>query len=88
MNLLRKEGLKVGLIRPKTINPFPYASYEKLDFGRVKAILDVEMSIPAQMIHDVQMAVKERCPIETCLHSGGEIMGRQEIVDAVRKLCK
>lgn len=88
VNMLRKEGIKVGLIRPKTINPFPYASYEKLDFNRVKAILDVEMSIPAQMIHDVQMAVKERCPIETCLHSGGEIMGRQEIIDAVRKLCK
>lgn len=88
VNMLRREGVKVGLIRPKTVNPFPAANYEKLDFSRVKAILDVEMSIPAQMVRDVQLAVKDRCPIETCLHSGGEIMGRQEIIDAVRQLIK
>ena len=85
---LRREGLKVGLIRPKTVSPFPYESYEKLDFNRVKAILDVEMSIPAQMVTDVELAVKGRCAIETCLHSGGEIMGRAEIMDAARKLCR
>ena len=86
--LLRREGLKVGLIRPKTVNPFPYHSFEKLDYTRVKAILDVEMSIPAQMIHDVHLAVRQRCPVETCLHSGGEIMGRGEVMDAVRRLCR
>ena len=88
VKLLRSEGLKVGLIRPKTVSPFPYDSYEKLDFSRVKAILDVEMSIPAQMVKDVELAVKGRCPIETCLHSGGEMMGRAEVMDAARKLCR
>lgn len=88
VKLLRSEGLKVGLIRPKTVSPFPYDSFEKLNFDRVKAILDVEMSIPAQMVQDVKLAVKDRCPIETCLHSGGEMMGRGEVMDAARKLCR
>ncbi|MBQ7736757.1 MAG: 3-methyl-2-oxobutanoate dehydrogenase subunit VorB [Oscillospiraceae bacterium] len=88
VSLLRQEGLKVGLIRPKTVNPFPFESFDKLDYHRVKAILDVEMSIPAQMLYDVRMAVRGRCGISTCLHSGGEILGRHEIMDSVRGLFK
>jgi len=87
VKLLRKEGLKVGLIRPKTVSPFPYESYANLDYSRVKAILDVEMCIPALMAEDVKLGVLGRCPIETCLHAGGEIMSRNEIMDAARRLC-
>jgi len=83
---LRAEGYKVGLIRPKTVSPFPYDTYAGLDFGRVKAILDVEMSIPAQMVRDVELAVMERCAIHTCLHAGGEIMGRDEVISAAKAL--
>ncbi len=86
VNLLRAEGIRVGLIRPITVHPFPYDVIANLDYSRVKQILDVEMSIPAQMIQDVKMAVKDRCPIETCLCSGGNIMGREMILDAVKKL--
>lgn len=86
VKLLRAEGCKVGLIRPKTLYPFPSDVFAGLDFGRVKAILDVEMCIPAQMVDDIRLAVTDRCPIETCLHAGGEIMGRGEVMDAVRKL--
>lgn len=83
---LRGEGYKVGFVRPKTLNPFPYDTYDMLDYGRVRAILDVEMSIPAQMARDVELAVSRRCPIETCLHSGGEIMGREEVIRAAKAL--
>ena len=86
VDTLRAEGMKAGLIRPITVHPFPYGSFEKLDYGKVKAILDVEMSIPAQMIYDVKMAVKDRCPIETCLCSGGNVMKREAVLDAARKL--
>jgi 2-oxoglutarate ferredoxin oxidoreductase subunit alpha len=44
------------------------------------------MSIPAQLIYDVKLGVKDRCPIETCLSSGGQIMSRDAVLDAVRKL--
>lgn len=83
---LRKEGKKVGLIRPITVHPFPYGSYDKLDYSKVKTILDIEMSIPAQMIYDVKLAVKGRCPIEKCLCSGGNVMKRNDVLEAARKL--
>ena len=75
VTLLRREGIKAGLIRPMTLSPFPYESYEKLDFGRVRAILDVEMSIPAQMADDVRLAVRQRCPIGTCPTSAASVSG-------------
>lgn len=86
VGILRSEGYKVGLIRPITVSPFPYRSFDNLDFGRVKAILDVEMSIPAQMLDDIKLGVKERCLIETCLCSGGNIMKREQVLAVAREL--
>ncbi|NCB63706.1 MAG: 3-methyl-2-oxobutanoate dehydrogenase subunit beta, partial [Clostridia bacterium] len=84
VDLLRSQGIKAGLIRPITVYPFPYATFDRIDYGRVKAVLDVEMSIPAQFVEDVAVAVKERCPIRTCLCSGGNIMSREKIIAAVK----
>lgn len=86
VKILRKEGIKVGMIRPITVNPFPYNVFDKVDYSNVKAILDVEMSIPAQFIVDVEKGVKGRCPIETCLCSGGNMMSREAIIESVRKI--
>ena len=86
VEMMRAEGKKVGLIRPITVHPFPKASFEKLDYGTCRASLDVEMSIPAQLAEDVDHAVRGRCPIETCLCSGGNIMSREAVVEAVEKL--
>ena len=33
----------------------------------------------------VELGVKGRCPVDTCLRSGGEIMGREYVVNAVKK---
>lgn len=88
VEMMHAEGKKVGLIRPITVHPFPKASFEKLDYGTCRAILDVEMSIPAQLAEDVDHAVRGRCPIETCLCSGGNIMSREAVVEAVEKLLK
>ena len=43
------------------------------------------MSIPAQFVEDVEMGVKGRCAIETCLCSGGNIMSREAVIEAVNK---
>ena len=86
VNLLRQEGLKAGLIRPITLNPFPYRAFDKIDYAKCRAVLDVEMSIPAQFVRDVSVGVKDRCPIETCLCSGGNIMSRDRIIEAARKI--
>ena len=86
VDMLRKEGIKVGLIRPVTVYPFPYEAYDHIDYSKCKAVLDVEMSIPAQFVEDVAAAVKERCPIETCLCSGGNIMSRDAVIAAVKNI--
>ena len=86
VDILRKEGYKIGLIRPITVSPFPYASYDKINYDICKAVLDVEMSIPAQFVEDVEMGVKGRCAIETCLSSGGNIMSREAVIEAVKKI--
>ncbi len=86
VEILRKEGIKVGMIRPITVNPFPYGAFDRLDYSKIKGILDVEMAIPALFVKDVEKGVKERCPIDTCLTSGGIIMQRADILKAARKI--
>ena len=83
VDICRKAGKKVGLIRPITVHPFPYKAFDHINYDVCKAVLDVEMSIPAQLVQDVKTAVVGRCPIETCLCSGGNIMSREAILKAV-----
>lgn len=87
-DLLRKEGIKVGLIRPITVNPFPYEAFDKIDYSKVKGILDVEMSIPAQFVRDVEAAVKDRVSIQTCLCSGGNVMSQNAVINAIKAMAK
>ena len=87
VDILRKEGVKVGLIRPITVNPFPGKAFDAINYRKTKAVLDVEMSIPAQFVTDVEAAVKDRCQIKTCLCSGGNIISREAVIKAVREIC-
>lgn len=82
----RAQGKRIGLLRPITVHPFPYDAIDSLNYDQVKGILDVEMSIPAQMIQDVSMAVKGRAPIHTCLCSGGNLLKKEQLVETVSKL--
>ena len=65
VRILRAQGYKVGLIRPKTVSPWPYASFDKLDYSKVKAVLDVEMSIPAQLVLRCNAGGKGSLPCST-----------------------
>ena len=86
VDLLRKEGYKVGLVRPVKVHPFPEIAYEQLDYSNLRGILCAEMSIPPQFTYDVEAVVRKRTPIATCLRSGGEIIERSAIIDAAKKL--
>ena len=86
VNVLRSQGIKAGMIRPVTVYPFPYGAYDHINYQACKGILDVEMSIPAQFVEDVAVAVKGRCPIGTCLCSGGNIMTREAVLEAAMKI--
>lgn len=74
------------MIRAKTLYPFPYEAYEQIDYSRCKGILNIEMSIPAQFIEDVKAAVKGRAPISVYLRSGGNMLSKNEMLEAARKI--
>ena len=88
VKLLRAEGIKAGLIRPKKVYPFPDAAYEKLPLEKLRGIVSAEMSIPAQFAEDVERVVHGRTRIVTALSSGGEVLDRAAILDAARSLMK
>ena len=83
---LRAEGIRAGLIRPLTVFPFPHEAYDKINYDICKGILDIEMSIPALFVEDVASAVKDRAPISTYLRSGGNMLSKEAIVEAAKKI--
>ena len=86
INELRREGIKLGLIRPITLYPFPKKVLHDLDYTRVKAIIDVEMAIPCQMTEDIALQVMERAPILQYGHSGGITLKNEETTAAIKAL--
>lgn len=77
----RAKGIKVGLIRPITLWPFPYK--EIADVARhTKGILCVELNA-GQMIEDVRLAVGESVPVRHFGRMGGIVPNPQEVLDAL-----
>ena len=80
----RKKGIKVGLLRPITLWPYPSAPLAKLA-EQVRGMLVVEMNA-GQMLEDVRLAVEGRCPIEFYGRMGGPIPLPDEILPELEKL--
>ena len=80
----REKGIKVGLLRPVTLWPFPSDSLIKLA-QQVRGMLVVEMNA-GQMLEDVRLAVEGRCPIEFYGRMGGPIPLPDEILPELAKL--
>ncbi len=80
----REEGLKVGLLRPITVWPFPSEPIRKLA-DSAKSFLAVELST-GQMIEDVKLAVEGRCPVHFYGRSGGMVPGGREILEQYRAI--
>ncbi|MBQ4516226.1 MAG: 3-methyl-2-oxobutanoate dehydrogenase subunit VorB [Clostridia bacterium] len=81
---LRKKGIKVGLVRPITLWPFPEATYKKYA-DKVSAILSVEMSM-GQMVDDVRLAVNDKVPVHFYGRTGGNIPYPDEIIKAMEEI--
>lgn len=58
----RKDGIKLGLIRPISLFPFPNKAFDKLS-DNVKGIICVEMNAWGQMVDDIKLAVKAKIPV-------------------------
>lgn len=78
------EGIKVGLIRPITLWPFPSDEFKKY-CNSVKAFLTVEMSA-GQMVEDVRLAVEGARPVYFHGRMGGMIPTQKEILDKIKDI--
>ncbi|MDE6438437.1 MAG: 3-methyl-2-oxobutanoate dehydrogenase subunit VorB [Muribaculaceae bacterium] len=79
----RKQGIKVGIIRPITLWPFPYDAIREAA-ARVKGILCVEINA-GQMIEDVRLAVSDSVPVRHFGRMGGIVPNPQEVLDALER---
>ena len=78
----RNEGIKVGLIRPITLWPFPNEAFAKVA-DKVKAFISVELSM-GQMIEDIRLATQCKKPVSLCNRCGGMIPSPDEVLEAIR----
>ena len=83
INEARKQGIKVGLIRPITLWPFPNAPFKKAA-NQVKEIISVELSM-GQMIEDVKLASECKVPVTLCSRTGGMIPSPEQVLEAIKK---
>lgn len=84
VNTARQEGLKVGMIRPITLWPFPEKYIDKAA-STAKAFLTVEMSM-GQMVEDVRLVVNGRKPVYFKGRTGGIIPTPDEVLTEVKAI--
>ncbi len=84
INAARAKGIKVGLIRPITLWPFPKDVINKAA-DKVKAFLSVELSM-GQMIEDVKLAEECKKPVYLCNRAGGMIPEPEEIIAKLEEI--
>ena len=86
VEIARDKGIKVGLLRPITLFPFPNTIVRELA-QRVKGFLSVEMS-SGQMVEDIKLAVYEAeiyRPVEYFGRTGGIIPSPGEVAEALEQ---
>jgi len=83
IQMARAKGIKIGLLRPITLFPFPSARLLELS-KQVKGILTVEMSA-GQMIEDVKLSVQCSIPVEHYGRMGGIIPSPAEVLTALEQ---
>lgn len=81
VNAARAEGIKVGLIRPITLWPFPAKVFAKAA-GHAKQMISVELSM-GQMIEDVKLSTECKVPVSLCYRVGGMIPSPDQVYNAI-----
>lgn len=80
----RAKGIKVGLLRPITVSPFPTKAIEAL-VPQAQAFLVVEMNA-GQMLEDVQLAVRGRVPVEFYGRPGGVVPFADDVLHEIERV--
>ena len=88
VEMARAEGLKVGLLRPITLYPFPTRPLAELAARGVKGFLSAELNA-GQMVEDVRLAVNGRAQVEHYGRQGGMLFDPDEVLTVLKdKLMK
>ena len=82
----REEGIKVGLIRPITLWPFPVKPL-RAAADKCKAFISVELNM-GQMIEDVRLATECKRPVTLCNRTGGMIPSPDQVLESIRNAQK
>lgn len=80
----REKGMKVGLLRPITLFPFPEKEFQNVA-QKADMILDLEMNT-GQMLLDVRSSVFGACPVEFYGRAGGGVLTPDLIMKKVVEL--
>ena len=83
VELARGEGIKLGLLRPITLYPFPTIEIQRM-IPQLKSIMSVELSA-GQMVEDVRLAVNGKIPVNFFGRLGGIVPSPQEVYEAFKK---
>jgi 2-oxoglutarate ferredoxin oxidoreductase subunit alpha len=84
LETLRRQGVRVGLVRPVTLWPFPKKEFFKVS-QKVKNFLVIEMSY-GQMVEDVRLAVGKKAEVYFYGRGGGGMPTEKQIVREVLKM--
>ncbi len=80
VDMARAEGIKVGLLRPITLWPFPEDRIYELAAKGVKAFLVAEINF-GQIVYEVQRCTDGHCPTYLAPRMGGSIHTPEELVE-------
>jgi 2-oxoglutarate/2-oxoacid ferredoxin oxidoreductase subunit alpha len=80
----RQQGIKIGLFRPVTVYPFPYAKLHQVA-SRLRRLLVVEMSA-GQMLEDVRLATRDAIPVHFFGKTGGVVPLPEDVLAEIEKL--
>ena len=84
IDMLKDEGIEIGMIRPQTLFPFPeQAVADAANASSCTHVLSIEMSM-GQMIEDVERCVQGKRPVSWYGKCGGDVPTPEEIIDVVK----
>lgn len=79
VKLLRRQGIRAGLLRPITLNPLPKRDLRELS-RKVKALITVEMSM-GQFYEDVQLSAIDKDGVYSIAYPGGDVPPSSMLVE-------
>ena len=88
IDILKEEGVEIGMLRPQFLFPFPRkAINEAAQTESCRAVFSIEMSM-GQMMEDVERSVSGARPVHWYGKCGGEVPTPEEVMDVLRSIVK